>query len=260
MFSNPGTGLTPNYAISASSAAALEDILDDFDHVDFFTGHSHKTYTVDRTLTKNSIYEHNAGAVCGCWWVPGVYNVKTNVAQDGVPSGYTVVEINGKDIKWKYKGTKCSVNRQFYSYDRNKIELNIDKLIPNLNETDRNEWNLRSKTWSGASTANEVYINVWNHDRNWKVEVTENGNPLTVTKIYDYDPLHMLAYMYERYRRSEDAGHPTATTWHLFKVTASSPTSTLEIKVTDCFGNVYTESMKRPKEFSIANYGWDKMQ
>jgi hypothetical protein len=37
-------------------------------------------------------------------------------------------------------------------------------------------------------------------------------------------------------------------------VKASSPTSTLEIKVTDRFGNVYTESMKRPKAFSTDNY------
>lgn len=260
MFSNPGTGLTPNYAITAASASALEDILDDFDKVDIYTGHTHNMYTVDRTLTKNSIYEHNAGAVCATWWVTGIYNIEANIAKDGVPGGYTVVKFNGKDMTWKYKGTKCSIDRQFYSYDRNMIDLSIDKLIPNLNDTDKAEWNARTKTWSGASTANEVYINVWNYDRNWTVEVTENGTPLQVYKVYDYDPLHLLSYMYERFKRGEEAGHPTPTTWHLFKATASSPTSTLEIKVTDCFGNVYTESMQRPKEFSVANYSWDKMQ
>ena len=163
-------------------------------------------------------------------------------------------------MTWKYKGTKCSIDRQFYSYDRNMIDLSIDKLIPNLNDTDKAEWNARTKTWSGASTANEVYINVWNYDRNWTVDVTENGTSLQVYKVYDYDPLHLLSYMYERFKRSEEAGHPTPTTWHLFKATASSPTSTLEIKVTDCFGNVYTESMKRPKEFKTTNYTWSKMQ
>ena len=29
---------------------------------------------------------------------------------------------------------------------------------------------------------------------------------------------------------------------------------TLEFKITDRFGNVYTESMERPKEFSLNNY------
>ena len=34
---------------------------------------------------------------------------------------------------------------------------------------------------------------------------------------------------------------------HMFDVTASSASSTLEISVTDSFGNVSTESMTRPK-------------
>lgn len=260
MFANPGTGQTPNYAMSASSASQLEDILDDFTNVHIFTGHSHKMYNVDRTLTKNSIYEHNAGAVCACWWVTGVYNIEANIASDGVPGGYTVLKVNGNDIRWQYKGTKFNINRQFYSYDRNQINLSREKLLPGLNEADSKEWDARTKTWSGESTANEVYINVWNYDYNWKVEVFENGTPLTVTKVADYDPLHMLAYAYERYRRGEDAGHLASTVWHIFKVTANSPTSTLEIKVTDCHGNVYTESMKRPKAFKTLDYGWTKMQ
>lgn len=260
MFANPGTGQTPNYAMSASSASQLEDILDDFTNVHIFTGHSHKMYNVDRTLTKNSIYEHNAGAVCACWWVTGIYNIEANIASDGVPGGYTVLKVNGNDIKWQYKGTKFNINRQFYSYDRNQINLSREKLLPSLNEADSKEWDARTKTWSGESTANEVYINVWNYDYNWKVEVFENGTPLTVTKVADYDPLHMLAYAYERYRRGEDAGHLASTVWHIFKVTANSPTSTLEIKVTDCHGNVYTESMKRPKEFKTSEYTWSKMQ
>jgi len=35
----------------------------------------------------------------------------------------------------------------------------------------------------------------------------------------------------------------------MFSVTASSPVSELEITVTDRFGNVYSERMKRPKAF-----------
>ena len=46
----------------------------------------------------------------------------------------------------------------------------------------------------------------------------------------------------------------TDNNYHMFKVTASSATSTLDIKVTDRFGNVYTESMKRPKAFEPETY------
>ena len=37
---------------------------------------------------------------------------------------------------------------------------------------------------------------------------------------------------------------------HIFSVTASSATSTLEIKVTDRFGNEWSEQMVRPKAFT----------
>ena len=38
----------------------------------------------------------------------------------------------------------------------------------------------------------------------------------------------------------------------MFSVTASSENSTLEISVRDRFGNVYSESMTRPKELTTA--------
>ena len=39
-------------------------------------------------------------------------------------------------------------------------------------------------------------------------------------------------------------------TTHLFKVKTTSLNSTLKINLKDCFGQVITDSMKRPKEFS----------
>ena len=69
------------------------------------------------------------------------------------------------------------------------------------------------------------------------------------------DPLHLIAYTAKRLNKGKDAGFATTDdTHHMFKVTASSATSTLDIKVTDRFGNVYTESMKRPKAFDTKTY------
>ena len=259
-FQDPGTGTDLNYYLLGTSPATFEDILDDYDNVNVFTAHSHKVYNVDNSHTKNGIYEHNAGAVCACWWVTGIYNIEANIATDGVPGGYTVLKVNDKNISWKYKGTQHNINRQFYTYDRNKINLDRTLILPTLKDDEIVEWDARAKTWTGASTANEVYINVWNYDTQWRIEVTENGVSLPVTRISDYDPLHLRAYMYERYNAKEEAGHPTNITSHMFKVTASAPNTTLEIKATDRFGNVYTESMTRPKDFSVANYTWSKMK
>ncbi len=260
LFVEPGMGNNPSYNIAVGNAARLEDILDDYDKVHIYSAHSHVIRNVDESMTKNGIYEHNAGAVCAGWWTAGMYHPKANIATDGAPGGYTVLKVSNKDISWKYKGTKFPIEQQFRSYDRNMIDFTTDKWIPGAKEEYMAEWEARTNTWRGPSSANEVYILVWNSDPQWKVEVSENGNPLTVTRVAEYDPLHILTYLYEMYKRNTKAGHPTARNYHTFKTKASSPTSTLEIKVTDRFGNVYTESMKRPKEFSVANYSWDKMQ
>ena len=41
---------------------------------------------------------------------------------------------------------------------------------------------------------------------------------------------------------------------HFFKVKADNADVDLTIKVTDEFGNVYTENMKRPKAFVVDDY------
>ena len=69
-------------------------------------------------------------------------------------------------------------------------------------------------------------------------------------KVTAKDPLHLIAYN----GQTPGGGFGTSNTKHMFMVKASSPTSTLEVKVTDRFGNVYTESMARPKAFSLAAY------
>ena len=84
---------------------------------------------------------------------------------------------------------------------------------------------------------------------------------MTVSQLTaEYDPLHIIAYTAKRLDSNvslSDGGginFETGTNTHMFRVKASSATSTLEIKVTDRFGNVSTESMKRPKEFSTDSY------
>jgi hypothetical protein len=104
--------------------------------------------------------------------------------------------------------------------------------------------------WKNVDKGNYVYINVWNYDPKWEISVTENGTSLKVERVSAKDPLHLIAYN----GQSPTGGFGTSVTKHLFRVQASSATSTLEIKVTDRFGNVYTESMKRPKAFSLKAY------
>ena len=56
------------------------------------------------------------------------------------------------------------------------------------------------------------------------------------------------------YNRNTEPSFETAQTAHMYKFQARQATSTLQIKVTDRFGNVYTETMERPKVFDTDTY------
>ena len=249
-------------------ASTLANVLKPYPEVHLYTAHTHTVYNKDELATDH-LFEHNAGAICATWWWTGKLTPGVHIGQDGSPGGYTILDIAGTDFKWQYKATGKGTDYQFLAYDRNQIHITKDKYAPNYTGSD-----FKPSIWGTASSSNEVYLNVWNWDPSWKVEVTEDGKPLTVSQLVsgELDPLHYIAYTAKRYasnsavtlhyiaytakRYASNATvtFPTAKNYHMFKVTASSATSTLDIKVTDRFGNVYTETMTRPKAFTTDQY------
>lgn len=235
---------TTGYRIS--NAEDFVNALNAFTKVHVLTGHTHINYNVE-TDAKPNIMEHNTAAVCATWWWTGNIGYAGNhICKDGAPGGYGIWEMQGRDLKWKYKAIGENEDYQFRAYDLNQVHLTKEKYAPAYNGA---EWNTYAAEYANASTANEVLINVWNYDKNWKVEVIENGQPLKVNRVRMRDPLHIISYSAQRLNRNavptED--FVTSLTAHMFKVKASSPTSTLQIRVTDRFGKVYQESMVRPK-------------
>lgn len=235
---------------SLNNLSALESILSRYDEVHIFTGHTHKMYNVDKLSSKN-IFEHNAGAVCATWWWTGNYTNGIHVAQDGAPGGYSIVDVEGKEFKWQFKGTGREISHQFRTYDRNTMALTAENFVAsNKSDADKQKFEEAAGDWVKTNKENYVYINVWNYDPEWTVEVTEDGKALSVEKVTVKDPLHLIAYN----GKTPGGGFGTSNTKHMFRVKASSADSTLDIKVTDRFGNVYSESMKRPKAFSLEAY------
>ena len=234
-----------------SNGSKFEALLRPYSQVQLFTAHTHTIYNVDKTAT-NHIFEHNAGSICGTWWWSAKETPGVHIGQDGSPGGYMIVKADADHFTWQYKPTGAPVTEQFRAYDRNQIHITADKYVASGNAEHKAA--LDAGLWASANTANEVYINVWNWDPSWKVEVTEGGTPLTVTRDTQMDPLHLIAYTAKRLNKNATASFPTGTNNHMFKVKASSENSTLEIKVTDGFGTVYTESMTRPRAFSTDTY------
>lgn len=111
-----------------------------------------------------------------------------------------------------------------------------------------------AREYVASSYENLVYMNIWNYDSSWKLEVKEGENLLEAKRVRARDSLHLVSYTAKRLNANGSLSFKTSETPNMFKVKASSPSSTLSISLTDRFGNVYKEDMKRPKEFSTEIY------
>ncbi|MDR2627129.1 MAG: calcineurin-like phosphoesterase family protein [Dysgonamonadaceae bacterium] len=240
-----------SHPVSLSNGKALNDLLANYKEVYYLTGHTH----INKSAQAGNILERNIAAVSGSWWftLREGYSAR-HICCDGSPGGYQLYNMQGAKVSWQYKGLGQSVNKQFRTYDRNQIHITAAKYCPNGTSSGKTNFNSTfSREYGTANTENYVYINIWGWDPAWKLEVKENGASLTPTRMAAYDPLKIIAYeaMYtDKQKTVYDYAMANQST-HFFRVKASSAASTLEIKVTDRFGNVYTETMTRPKVFDI---------
>ena len=228
-----------------------------YKHTLVATGHTHIIYNTDKLTSSVPVYESNSGAVCGAWWMTGSNFDGMHLSGDGTPGGYRIMDVSGTDWEWRFKGTDRPDDYQFRTYDRNCLQLSAAKWTPNATSSGKTAFEAAVGEYAYASSDNYVLLNIWDYDPSWTVEVTENGKSLPVTQLSDVkDPLYLVCYEAYEYEHHYDNSiyYSAYTTKHMFRVQASSATSTLDIKVTDRFGNVYTEQMKRPKEFTIDNY------
>ena len=228
--------------------ADIVALLAPFKNVHIVSGHTHHT---DTMVVSDNLIEHNIGAVCECWWWSGKYSGR-GICADGSPAGFEVFEVNGTDIKWYYKGTSCDRTEQFRSYDMNTVKEYLRNYIDILNRQSDPVRDTAGDDY-GALGANVVYINVWDYDPAWRISVSEEGRPLAVSRAFDRDPLHTICYDILRIQNGGDLNGDNSSTRnsHIFRVQASSATSTLDIAVTDRFGNTFTERMTRPKAYNI---------
>ncbi len=239
----------PSSTFRLEDAPEFIDAFNGFSRVHILTGHTHCNHAWENSP---AIMEHNTAAVCATWWWTGRadYSGK-HICRDGSPGGYTVWNMEGKDIKWKYKSIGYDADYQFRAYDLNECHITPEAFAPNVTADALRHY---AGEYAEQNNRNEVLINVWGFDEQWKVAVTENGAPLQVTRVEVKDPLHIISYEALRLNKgaTPTSGFVTAKTSHMFKVTASNATNTLEIKVTDRFGRAYTEQMERPKALAYS--------
>lgn len=233
-----------------------------YDRVDFVDGHTHKMWNWDALKYSIHAFDHNSGAVCATWWWTSSLTPGIHISQDGTPGGYRIFNVDGKTFSWRFKPTGGPEDDRMRIYDRNSID--VSRLIPNASTANRTEMARWSADWSGTSDANEVYVNIWDWDMNWTVSATEDGKPVPVIRITldpahtkgIYDPLYLMSYVAKKLNTSKDASlsFTPALTKHMFRINASSPTSTITVTATDRFGRTCTESIRRPCALTVDNY------
>ena len=229
------------------------------DHdVTFMSAHTHSLYNTVKEDEGQRVEEWVTGALCGDFW-SSANKHGVNLCTNGAPGGYRVITATGSHISSVYKATGTDGNFFFRSYDRNTMDFSASLMCPKAPEESKQQkfWNDRTKAYAGASSENHVYIHVWDMKEGWTLTVTEDGNALDPVKVSLHDPLFLaanIAGQCNSTREEWSIGTNSTICGQMYRVTASSAGSTLVISVTDSEGNNHTETMKRPKEFSIKKY------
>lgn len=238
------------------STTLLSNILKSYKTVHILSGHLHWNYHVHPNSYPN-IHENSVAAVCATWWWTG-YLTGRHICKDGTPGGYELFTMDGDKISWIYHSMEDNNNAQFRVYDMNSVinyYQNNDSIKALLAEyTSRTDY---GSTEYVKLLKNSLLINVFNYDTDWIIEATDaSGNSLSVIR-YTYgleDPLHTIAYDVPRFisAGSYTSDFKSNSSTHMFYVPTGSATSTVNIKVTDSFGNVWTKVVKRPFNFDLA--------
>lgn len=171
-----------------------------------FSGHTH---TNDNFIIGDNLYEHNHAAICGIFW-------QGPDCSDGTPPGYGVYEADGDQLTWHYKAIGFSNDYQFRVYAAGE---NPEK-------------------------PEDVTVLVWNYDPEWSVRLYENGVDMgEMTQYIGKDP-KTTDYIIKNKKNFAYDWIWTSDSDHMFYARPSSPDSKIKIKVTDRFGNIYTQDIR----------------
>lgn len=194
-----------------------------FPYVYLLTAHTHENYYVQ--ISPKMLEHNNIGVSAASWKTKAVCGF--NMIGDGVPGGYAVYTVKGDSLSWYYKAPGMRMEDcQFRVYDMNSVPA----------------------AYRGPASENDIWVNVFNYDPMWRVEVSENGVPLEVMREYLKDPLYRLGV--ENHRVGQGTFKPRNTN-HMFTAHASEAGSTIEVRVTDRFGRVFRQTVERPAYFGL---------
>lgn len=175
-------------------------------HINYFYSYTAEDIAAGRT--KAASFESHIVVRCA-----GALSVDKELSSDGVPRGFVVTDIDGKNVTWHYKTVGEYENEQLRVY------------TPDM-------------------TGEEcVYANVYLWDNKWgDVEWWEDGvKKGNMVKADGTDPMYVILF-----RENGSVGStPTENdTRHLFRYTPSKDAVSGEVRVTDRFGTTWVQKVE----------------
>lgn len=231
---------------------ALEQILMPYSNITLFSGHYHRNFNVSSPFV-TGIEEHNIASLSGSlWWTACSGYSPNHICTDGSPGGYGLLRVDGNKLDYKYKGVGMDEDYQFRVYDLNCTLINEDCV------TGSQKYKDMVKDYAGEyynkNSNNDILVNVFSFQPDWKIEIFEEGSPLAVTRVKTKDPLHILSYECQRLSHN---GVPNSTSTfttqnsnHFFKARCKSAITKVKVVVTDSNGKQYVQNVSRPKAFN----------
>ncbi|MBQ9138439.1 MAG: calcineurin-like phosphoesterase C-terminal domain-containing protein [Alistipes sp.] len=217
----------------------------DFSDVRFVTAHAHRRRISAPKELKN-IREHTVSSLSGNNW-ESLFNGYAHMCSDGSPAGFELFDYDGRNLRWQFRPVEEQPPLRMYDINTVGEYYRKDNNIQGMLRANAD----KRTAYNAANFENYVYINSWTDDPGSKLEVWENGKQLKPRRIYHDDPLYTVATAAVRYRnargRKVNIGRNNAQ--HLYRVKADSANTTIHVRLTSPFGEIYTDSLTRPAPF-----------
>jgi len=193
------TGGNSDISESVTNRQALYRLLEPYTAY-VMSGHTHE----HERHGDGGVRHHVHGTVCGAWW-------SGDICWDGTPNGYSVYEVRGSELRWRYKSTGQPDDHQIRAYARG----------------------------SDPTAPSDIVANVWDADDSWTVTWSEDGQPRgRMSRRLGMDPLSV--------RQHTGPDKPPRRTWveptrtdHLFYAPASPTAHEVRVEAVDPWGRRY---------------------
>jgi hypothetical protein len=234
-------------------------LLDQFAEAHILSGHTHYQHPYDHKYynTGHKIYEHCMAAVR--------WDSTANIHRDGTPNGYTLLFVKGNTFSnWYYKGYPHNMNDRYY-----QMRLYRGGSIFGTEPTGSNSYGTMGY-YQLPYDNGTILANIFSSDPSWDVEVYEDGaysgkmtwfcntkgsaytelvgdltyaNPKRVADGVECSRDFWAVGILFGYLGSSSEGNNYNTCYTMWRYKLKNPNAKhIEVKATDKFGNIYTES------------------